>query len=330
MTQVCINKICFEFSVYHFIFLAILIILGNLVLDYFKSKNQKITEKLFNINYDIPEVDIYPGQYLTRSTLQTKSGADYDELTKSYDKYAFTKPRLTSEPPPDLYSSDGTNFSSSEYPKHKGRSSKEKKSSSSSPPPPPPYNPPPPPKSKKTLQPLVPLNKEPGRSIPSTNYPDDTPTVNGPMRAIPMTGVQLPNGGLTDYELIKQRDLGVLANPLLPPERRTERPTIDMTLPLLRDKYIGLPTRGSYDTYQNTGYLVDETNQENILKLFGRQKYPGSNQYEYYAIKSTHVDQIKVPLYHVKKQLFDDDIVKLTKLFPGSYKFMEFKQEELI
>ena len=150
------------------------------------------------------------------------------------------------------------------------------------------------------------------------------------MRAIPMTGVQLPNGGLTDYELIKQRDLGVLANPLLPPERRTERPTIDMTLPLLRDKYIGLPTRGSYDTYQNTGYLVDETNQENILKLFGRQKYPGSNQYEYYAIKSTHVDQIKVPLYHVKKQLFDDDIVKLTKLFPGSYKFMEFKQEELI
>lgn len=103
-----------------------------------------------------------------------------------------------------------------------------------------------------------------------------------------------------------------------------------MTLPLLKNKYIGLPTRGSYDTYQNSGYLVDSSNADNVLKLFGRQKWPGSTQYEYYAIKTTAVDQFKVPLNHIKKQLFDGDPVTLSKIFPGSYKYMEFKQEELI
>jgi hypothetical protein len=104
------------------------------------------------------------------------------------------------------------------------------------------------------LQPGITLAPQPGRQIPNTNYPEQVPVI------------QIPNGGLTDYELIKQRDLGVISNPLLPPEKRTERPTIDMTLPLIRNKYIGLPTRGSYDTYQNVGYLVDQNNSDNVLK----------------------------------------------------------------
>jgi hypothetical protein len=54
MTQICINKMCFEFSIYHFIFLFLLIILCNLVLNSFKSRKQRLTENLWNINYDIP------------------------------------------------------------------------------------------------------------------------------------------------------------------------------------------------------------------------------------------------------------------------------------
>lgn len=264
MSQICINKVCFEFSIYHFLFLVLLIILGNFILDSFKSKKQKLKEKLYNINYGIPDTNIYPGQHLTPSSVITKSQKDYDELNKSYDRYDFTKPKITS---PDNKPKGG----------------------------------------------LVPTS---GKMVPNTNYQTQE--------------IKVPNGGITDYELVMQRDLGVIANPLVPPEKRTERPTIDMTLPLLRNKYIGLPTRGSYDTYQNTGYLVEEGNPNNVLKLFGRQKWPGSTQYEYYAIKSTAVDQFKVPMYEQKKQLFDGDMVKMEKLFPGNYKYVEFKQEELI
>jgi len=276
MTQICINKMCFEFSIYHFIFLFLLVILCNLVLNSFKSNKKKLTENLWNINYDIPEFGLYPGQHLTRSTVPSKKLKEYDELTKDYDKYDFTKPKVTNTRPP-----------------------KDKPLQ---------------PNAKQSRSNLVPTS---GREVPNTNYPD-----------VPV--IQIPNNGLTDYDLIKQRDLGVIANPLVPPEKRTERPTVDMTLPLLRNKYIGLPTRGSYDTYQNVGYLTDESNPDNVLKLFGRQKWPGSTQYEYYAIKSTAVDQFKVPMYDIKKQLFDGDTVKLTKVFAGNYKFMEFKQEELI
>jgi len=276
MTQICINKMCFEFSIYHFIFLFLLIILCNLVLNSFKSRKQRLTENLWNINYDIPEYNLYPGQYVTRSTVPSKKSQEYDELTKDYDRYNFTKPKVTNT-----------------------RTSKDEPLQSHT---------------KQSKSNLVPAA---GREVPNTNYPD-----------VPV--IQLPNNGLTDYDLIKQRDLGVIANPLVPPEKRTERPTVDMTLPLLRNKYIGLPTRGSYDTYQNVGYLTDESNPDNVLKLFGRQKWPGSTQYEYYAIKSTAVDQFKVPMYDIKKQLFDGDTVKLTKVFAGNYKFMEFKQEELI
>ena len=281
MPEICINKVCFEFSIYHFLFLVLMIIIFSTILDIYKKSTttkkdtNKLTESLYNINYDLPETEIYEGQHVTRSTLKSKSNKDYDEINKDYDRYDFTKPQTRSE---KIIKTETLN----------------------------------------PLQPSINLVPESGRQIPNTNYPEQIPVV------------QIPNNGVTDYELIRQRDLGVIANPLLPPEKRTERPTIDMTLPLLRNKYIGLPTRGSYDTYQNVGYLSKEGDTDNVLKLFGRQKYPGSNQYEYYAIKSTNVDQFKVPMYEQKRQLFDGDTVVLQKIFPGTYKFMEFKQEELI
>jgi len=313
MTQICINKVCFDFSIYHFIFLFLLVVVCNIVFDCFKSKKERIIEKLWNINYDIPEFNLYPGQYFTRSTIPGKKLQEYDELTKDYDRYDFTKPRVTNVKPSKNKSNDkqskkksSTDESSKKKPS-KNRSSNRSLVDELS--------------ASEPLNPLQPnLTPSSGREVPNLNYPE---LPNG-------VGVTIPNGGLTDYELIKQRDLGVIANPLVPPEKRTERPTIDMTMPLIRNKYIGLPTRGSYDTYQNVGYLTKDGEPENVLKLFGRQKWPGSTQYEYYAIKSTAVDQFKVPMYHVRKQLFDGDSVRLEKVFAGNYKFMEFKQEELI
>ena len=386
MNQICINKVCFEFSIYHFVYVVLLIIVGNYILDLCRTPKQKLKENLFNINYDLPDTRLYAGQYLTRSTLSTRSNKDIDEINKDYDKYNITKPHITySSPSPSPFPSPSPSPSpfNESSPRSSIKFSSKNKSKSESeseyePTPKPTHKPKSnsnsrlkykyerdaelEPKKRKrekqresvydynrpiinTLKPLQTLEEqrappqpqpqpltlmpEPGRQIPNTNYPNYS---NNPATrlnpALPV--MQIPNGGLTDYELIRQRDLGIIANPLAPPERRTERPTIDMTLPLLRNKYIGLPTRGSYDTYQQTGYLVDSTNSDNILKLFGRQKYPGSTQYEYYAMKSTAADQYKIPLYDIKKQLFDNDSVTLVKLFPGTYKYVEFKQEELI
>ena len=44
MNQICINKVCFEFSIYYFIYLIILIILGNYIIDFFRTPKEKIKE----------------------------------------------------------------------------------------------------------------------------------------------------------------------------------------------------------------------------------------------------------------------------------------------
>ena len=527
MNKICFNNTCFEFTIYHFLFLLILIIACNFILYLFtSSKNDKLLEGLYNINYNIPD-DIYQGQYLTRSTLLTKTPEQYDELNKDYDKFDFTKPRITSKIPheyqqisnpvgkihndlptptfipnaensPYLMNQNISNVSSpvspvyershaqiagkyqeeqdrppahrqkrvsktvkktvpkkiiisstesevesgsssKKKPKRKWRTSstskrraserskgltttfgaplqsrlerkkykerrrrkeieerqkeekreeeqrrkieekriaeakdmerrrieakkilqktandwekrrrydkqrkqdekqrqkqiqkqKQKESDRKN-------------KYKKIEKMNIGIEMQPEIGMGMSMYPTNIPPgpnglrplvgedVNKTNRGIPVDGIQVPNGGLVDYELIKQRDLGVMANPLIPPEKRVERPTIDMTLPLLKNKYIGLPTRGSYDTYQQVGYLTHISDEDKILKLFGRQKWPGSSQYEYYAIKSTAADQYKVPLYDQRKQLFEGDQVTITKMFPGTYKFFEFKNEELI
>jgi hypothetical protein len=447
MNRICINNTCFEFTVYHFLFLFALVLVCNYVLNLYlssksekpKDKKGKLMEGLYNINYNIPD-GIYPGQYLTRSTLVTKTPEQYDELNKSYDKYEFTKPQITSKIPKEfqqiqdtlpknlndpptpsfipteknsiyMMSSDSSPVSPIwenskarragiyNSPKRKSRKASKKEKSSSSldsssisstpkrkptkkPTKKPTQKPTQKPTKKPTQKPTKKPTKKPSRKSSSVSsssissspakeskykskkvsktvpksvakpknlekmdlgiYPTNLPPgmnglrplvgedVNRTNRNMPIDGVQLPNGGLVDYELIKQRDLGILANPLLPPEKRVERPTIDMTLPLIRNKYIGLPTRGSYDTYQQLGYLVKTDDEDKVLKMFGRQKYPGSTQYEYYAIKSTAADQYKVPLYDIRKQLYEGDTVNITKMFPGTYRFFEFKQEELI
>jgi len=100
MNKICINNTCFEFNIYHFIFLFILVIVCNYILSYYLSSKTKLKEGLYNINYNIPD-DIYPFQYLTRSAPVTKTPDQYDEINKNYDKYDFTKPRITSTIPPE-------------------------------------------------------------------------------------------------------------------------------------------------------------------------------------------------------------------------------------
>jgi len=58
---------------------------------------------------------------------------------------------------------------------------------------------------------------------------------------------------------------------------------------------INIPTRGYPPEYQNMGILTDPNNPENIKPLYGRQTYPGSNKYNYFTKKDSHLSP-SIPL----------------------------------
>jgi hypothetical protein len=114
---------------------------------------------------------------------------------------------------------------------------------------------------------------------------------------------------------VREYDYKKSYDPLEDPTRRVDRHNI---VPVYVKQHIDMPTRGYPDNFHQLGILVlegNETSDNKILRLFGRQEYPGSNRYEYYtAINSGH-DQVKVPL-DVKRgqELYDDDIVTISEL----------------
>jgi hypothetical protein len=109
--------------------------------------------------------------------------------------------------------------------------------------------------------------------------------------------------------ILEKRDREVVNDDFVPPERREpEHIYPDREV----KNIINIPTRGVPDNYQSVGVLVRRED-EKILQLFGRQKYMGSNQWEYYV---TGMDRYgfpnKMPI-KVKgdKELFDKDKIEL-------------------
>lgn len=109
--------------------------------------------------------------------------------------------------------------------------------------------------------------------------------------------------------ILEKRDREVVNDDFVPPERREPEhiyPDREVR------NIINIPTRGVPDNYQSVGVLVRRED-EKILQLFGRQKYMGSNQWEYYV---TGMDRYgfpnKMPI-KVKgdKELFDKDKIEL-------------------
>jgi hypothetical protein len=149
------------------------------------------------------------------------------------------------------------------------------------------------------------------------------------------------------------RDYRVLADPLYPPEQRSDS---DYYYPreivrgvisennnggqqvyvgdnpkLYGNGYFRYPTRGYPPPYQMKGYLVDDNNPSNILSIFGRPKYLGSTQFQYYVSKrDLNNNEIKIDIPN-NREIYNGETVKIKKdIFPGQYKFVEYKTEELI
>ena len=91
---------------------------------------------------------------------------------------------------------------------------------------------------------------------------------------------------------LSQRDSDVLYNDFAPPEKRDH----EYSYPDQRVKtMLNVPTRGFPDNYQVMGVVL-RNNTENAFNLFGRQKYPGSNQYEYYVQSNMNNSIVKIPI----------------------------------
>ena len=100
-------------------------------------------------------------------------------------------------------------------------------------------------------------------------------------------------------------------DPLEDPTQRIPRHAIP---PTHVKQFIDIPTQGYPDNYKQIGLLKNTDSEENkIIRLFGRQEFPGSNRYEYYTMISSGNDLIKIPIDN-KKELYDDDIVTIDML----------------
>jgi hypothetical protein len=133
---------------------------------------------------------------------------------------------------------------------------------------------------------------------------------------------------IIDPTISPQRDYRVINDPLYPPEQRSD--TGSYYYPNPTSLNFRIPTRGYPPPYQLKGYLVDDNNSANILQLFGRPKYPGSTEFEYYVSKrDINNNEIKIDIPQ-KRELFNNDTVKVNKIFNGTYKYVELKMEDLI
>ena len=94
--------------------------------------------------------------------------------------------------------------------------------------------------------------------------------------------------------LIDKRDEDALEDPMKAPNRRLPRHIYPDSA---KDYIFEVPTRGYPDNYHYYGNLIRREDNK-IVKLFGRQIYPGSNQYEYYGITSdsTGGSTVKIPV----------------------------------
>jgi len=126
---------------------------------------------------------------------------------------------------------------------------------------------------------------------------------------------------LTDnnINLIHKRDHDVLYNNFKPPERRV--PEYQYPTDYISTQ-INFPSRGYPEEYQLLG-IASRENTETVYNLYGRQKYPGSSQYEYYVMGSDNKNfNVKIPI-HVKgdKEIYNNDTVHIHGTDPSKGHF---------
>lgn len=136
--------------------------------------------------------------------------------------------------------------------------------------------------------------------------------------------VQEPLNIILDNEyntgIVQNYDRSKLYDPLVNPDRRPNRYELPRTY---FKKQIDIATQGYPDSYVLMGLLHHK---DQILKLFGRQEYPGSYRYEYYALDDNFGNYIKFSIENRKNEIYDGDRIKIKGL-KGLYKANLYKYD---
>lgn len=88
---------------------------------------------------------------------------------------------------------------------------------------------------------------------------------------------------ITDDQLIDKRDNAVVNNHLYPPLSRVPKPIATSYMKYKRDGVFDVSTRYNGDTYKLMAYLINSNDRSEKWNIFGRQKYSGSSQGEFFA-----------------------------------------------
>jgi hypothetical protein len=123
-------------------------------------------------------------------------------------------------------------------------------------------------------------------------------------------------GGIIDDQILtKQLAQARIEDTLLAPEIRGPFPiansgvAINQNPRILPGQYVNDP---EYLSYQQVGFLNNnEGDKPTILPLFGKKKYPRSDQWEYYY-QTDKYNQIKIPIEYKKNYaLMSKDVIKI-------------------
>ena len=132
---------------------------------------------------------------------------------------------------------------------------------------------------------------------------------------------------LYNNNIIKRYDEKKIYDVLEEPSKRPSRSEIgDIGF----RRYINISTQGYPDNYHLIGILMNNEGFENrILKLYGREKYPRSIQWEYYTIISDGNDMIKIEINNKNnKELYTGDKIYIEEL-KKEYEVKMYSTDEL-
>ena len=109
-------------------------------------------------------------------------------------------------------------------------------------------------------------------------------------------------------DIARDYDYRTFADPLVPPYKRD-----DYQIPLP-----SMPTRGYPSSFKKMGTLIDEDAPNDdpykFMILVGRQKYPGSNWYDYYVTENRTDSPLKFDIQNIHKEFMSDDELKVKEL----------------
>lgn len=146
---------------------------------------------------------------------------------------------------------------------------------------------------------------------------------------VPFWGTLPTESGVVNLDQTLTKDIAEsrMQDPLLAPEVRGPFPianagwAINQNPRILPGQYVNDPRRGfifpsesdpEYLTYQQVGFLNNnEGDKPTILPLFGKKKYPRSDQWEYYY-QTDKYNQIKIPITYKKNYpLMSQDVITI-------------------